>query len=203
MADIKLSQLTTIAAANVTSTDRFLLTDTSAAQSKALEVGEAQKAIFSVSGTQYLTLTSSAFTSTVPFVIPAGTAGAPGLALTGDLDTGIHGTGTANELGINAGGGTVKLILTTTSLKPGSDNVVALGTASARFSDVRSVVINTGDLGLKDLTGATTAHWVLREGVGVLYAYDVHAGLKYTLAMQGEPMTDDDRALIARHREAV
>lgn len=97
--------------------------------------------------------------------VPDGTAAAPSYSFNNDSDTGIF-RGFANDLQIatngatsvdcfptgvalHAGGSSVVTVLAG-EFKPTSDNAITNGTASLRWSDLRSVLINGADYGFEN-----------------------------------------------------
>ena len=70
---------------------------------------------FATNGVLRQQITLASFIITLPFRGQMGTAAAPGMSFSGDTDTGIYRTATADELGFSAGG-TARMVLSTTGL---------------------------------------------------------------------------------------
>ncbi len=90
---------------------------------------------FSVGGTLRLDVSTTAVTSALPIVGPAGLVGTPSFTLVGDLDTGLYSVG-ANDLGI-ATGGALRLDVSTTAITatlPYYAPAGLVGTPSITFS---------------------------------------------------------------------
>lgn len=91
----------------------------------------------------------------IPFEAAPGTAAAPGITFNGDANTGLYRFG-ADTLGF-ATGGTGRMLLQSTGLHPVTDNSVALGTSSFRWSDVRAAAATIGALTISSCTGCTAS----------------------------------------------
>jgi len=84
---------------------------------------------FATSGVNRATISTSAFTSTLPHISPAGTVGAPSYSFTGDTSLGIYSSGVSNldfaTAGVN------RLNINTTSINPTLPYYNAAGSAGA------------------------------------------------------------------------
>ncbi len=76
-------------------------------------------------GTQRLAVSTTAVTSTLPILAPAGTVGAPSISFSGDTDTGIF-SAAANTIGVVCGGFDAITISSASSIFPGAINVSGL-----------------------------------------------------------------------------
>jgi len=78
------------------------------------------------------------------------------------------------------------LQLTNTELNPNTDNAVALGTSSKRFTTLHSAALNTGDIHMNNLdhtsgneVDGTKGSWSLQEGADNLFLINRVSGKKY------------------------
>jgi len=115
----------------------------------------------STNGTLRLDVSTTAITSTLPIVLPNGTATAPSLTFASDTNTGIY-RGGADQINFSAGGGNYAWINTTaftfnTDILPNDDNAQNCGSAGKRWKLVRGVTITPGDLKFEN-------DWVMTEG---------------------------------------
>jgi hypothetical protein len=124
-------------------------------------------------------------------------AGSPGHSWHQDPDSGMYNS-SGNEIGF-ATGGTGRMLINSTEVKPVSDNAVALGSAALRWSDVFAVQTTIGDLNMKDPQGGR-AHLKIVEGEGTLTVFDIRNGKKYRVPLIEDEMSDDDMNTIARER---
>lgn len=88
------------------------------------------------------------------FQIKDGTEANPGLLFIDDPDTGIRRVG-ANEMALVSAGADIMSVLGN-RIEPSDDNSYSNGTASKRWSDLRSVLINGADYGFMN-------GWFIRE----------------------------------------
>jgi len=84
------------------------------------------------------------------------------------------GTQTNHSLGIATNATTRVTISAAGAVTPASNNTYTLGSASYRWSDLRSVLINGADIGMKSEEG----DWTLREGHDGIYACNNESGQK-------------------------
>tara|TARA_R100000995_G_scaffold30665_1_gene13667 strand:- start:1220 stop:4660 length:3441 start_codon:yes stop_codon:yes gene_type:complete len=82
--------------------------------------------------------------------------------------------------------GTNTYTVTSTEIQPNSDNAVALGTSSKRFTTLHSAALNTGDIHMSNLDHAsgnevngTKGSWSLQEGADDLFLINRVNGKKY------------------------
>ena len=76
--------------------------------------------------------------------------------------------------------------VTSTEIQPNSDNAVALGTSTKRFSTLHSAALNTGDIHMNNLNESsgnevdgTKGSWSLQEGADDLFLINRVSGKKY------------------------
>lgn len=106
---------------------------------------------FSTGGTLRLDVSSTAVTSTIPVVFPAGAAATPAVTFVGDLNTGIYSAG-ADQMNLSTGG-TLRVSLSTTALTSTVAITVPDGSAAAPGLRVTSeasgmYLVGAGSLGL-------------------------------------------------------
>jgi hypothetical protein len=107
------------------------------------------------SGTKLLVFTDGSGTGGIG--VANGSATRPGIVFLGSTSkqTGFYKINAADEIGVGIfGTGQVKF--TNGTIEPITDNNVSIGTASHRWSDVRSVLINGSDIGFAN-------GWIFRE----------------------------------------
>lgn len=195
MADVQIALLN--ADASPDEADVFAYDDVSAPETQKITLADLRLAIlnhatslvFKSAATTRLTISTTTITSTLPILYPNGTAGAPAGAASGDTDTGFYWTGTANEFAVSTGG-TGRVKWTTTSQEPLTDNAISLGVSGKRWSDGWFTQTHVGDLIMHD-PDRGPAHWVLREGLDEIYAFNKRTGKAYRLAM----VEDEDGVL--------
>lgn len=85
---------------------------------------------FTTNGVLRLSISTTAVTQTLPSLGPNGTAGAPAYSFSGDPNTGIYQTGTADTLGISTNG-VVRVTINTASVTQTLPNLGPNGTAAA------------------------------------------------------------------------
>ena len=76
--------------------------------------------------------------------------------------------------------------VTSTEIQPNSDNAIALGTSTKRFSTLHSAALNTGDIHMNNLNESsgnevdgTQGSWSLQEGADDLFLINRVSGKKY------------------------
>jgi hypothetical protein len=111
----------------------------------------------SAGGTSRVAVSTTAVTSSVPFVMPLGSVSAPGLTLSGDTNTGLY-SGAADDLRVTCGGTQIAAFTATTFATAGPMYTTAGSAATPAFSfilDTNTGLYNIGADNIGVSTGGT------------------------------------------------